>query len=157
MRTIELPATRGKITDRDGQVLASSLPVKAIWAIPDDVQKRPGQAETAGPLLEMSDAELRKKLDSDRSFVYLKRQVEQDVADRSPSWDRRHPDPQGIQALLPAGRSDHPRGGLHQRGRQGQESMELAQQKNVGQPGSRRDQGPPGPHRGRYRVGARAA
>jgi cell division protein FtsI (penicillin-binding protein 3) len=41
MRTMELPATRGKITDRDGQVLASSLPVKAIWAIPDDVQNAP--------------------------------------------------------------------------------------------------------------------
>jgi hypothetical protein len=27
----------------------------------------------------MSDAELRKKLDSDRSFVYLKRQVEQET------------------------------------------------------------------------------
>lgn len=26
-RTLELPATRGKITDRDGHVLASSIPV----------------------------------------------------------------------------------------------------------------------------------
>jgi cell division protein FtsL len=34
-------ATRGKITDRNGQVLASSVPVKAIWAIPEDVQAAP--------------------------------------------------------------------------------------------------------------------
>jgi cell division protein FtsI (penicillin-binding protein 3) len=40
-RTLELPAIRGKITDRNGQVLASSVPVKAIWAIPDDVQQAP--------------------------------------------------------------------------------------------------------------------
>jgi len=40
-RTIELPATRGKIMDRNGQVLASSLPVKAVWAIPEDVLKSP--------------------------------------------------------------------------------------------------------------------
>jgi cell division protein FtsI (penicillin-binding protein 3) len=40
-RTIELPATRGKIMDRNGQVLASSIPVKAIWAIPDDVLQAP--------------------------------------------------------------------------------------------------------------------
>ena len=40
-RTLELPATRGKITDRNGQVLASSMPVKAIWAIPDDVLQAP--------------------------------------------------------------------------------------------------------------------
>nr|WP_198982526.1 penicillin-binding protein 2 [Herbaspirillum sp. ASV7] len=82
-RTLELPATRGKITDRNGQVLASSVPVKAIWAIPEDVQAAPKEklVELA-KLLEMSDADLRKKLDSDRSFVYLKRQVEQDTADK---------------------------------------------------------------------------
>jgi cell division protein FtsI (penicillin-binding protein 3) len=82
-RTLELPATRGKITDRNGQVLASSVPVKAIWAIPDDVQDAPkDKLRELAKLLEMSDAELRKKLDSDRNFVYLKRQVEQDTADK---------------------------------------------------------------------------
>ncbi|WP_044531749.1 peptidoglycan D,D-transpeptidase FtsI family protein [Herbaspirillum sp. B65] len=82
-RTLEMPATRGKITDRNGQVLASSVPVKAIWAIPEDVQAAPkDKLVQLAKLLEMSDAELRKKLDSDRSFVYLKRQVEQDTADK---------------------------------------------------------------------------
>ncbi|HJV51919.1 MAG TPA: penicillin-binding protein 2, partial [Noviherbaspirillum sp.] len=82
-RTLELPATRGKITDRDGHVLASSVPVKAIWAIPEDVQDAPkDKLRELGRLLDMSDQELHKKLDSDRSFVYLKRQVEQDVADK---------------------------------------------------------------------------
>ncbi|WP_034296696.1 penicillin-binding protein 2 [Herbaspirillum sp. RV1423] len=82
-RTLELPATRGKITDRNGQVLASSVPVKAIWAIPDDVQEAPPEKlRELAKLLGMSDAELRKKLDSDRNFVYLKRQVEQDTADK---------------------------------------------------------------------------
>jgi len=33
-RTLEMPATRGQIKDRNGLVLATSLPVKAIWAIP---------------------------------------------------------------------------------------------------------------------------
>jgi cell division protein FtsI (penicillin-binding protein 3) len=64
MRTEELPATRGKIFDRNGQVLASSLPVKAVWAIPDDVQgirRRPSCASWPS-LLEMSEAELQKKL-----------------------------------------------------------------------------------------------
>ena len=76
-RTLELPATRGKITDRNGQVLASSIPVKAIWAIPDDVlEAPPAKIRALGQLLDMSEADLRKKLDSDRNFVYLKRQVE---------------------------------------------------------------------------------
>ena len=66
-RTIELPATRGKITDRNGVVLASSVPVKAIWAIPEDVLAEPKEKiRQLAALLEMSEAELRKKLDSDR-------------------------------------------------------------------------------------------
>jgi cell division protein FtsI (penicillin-binding protein 3) len=82
-RTLELPATRGKITDRNGQVLASSLPVKAVWAIPEDVLEAPKEKIRAlAQLLDMSDRDLRKKLDSDRSFVYLKRQVEQDTVDK---------------------------------------------------------------------------
>jgi cell division protein FtsI (penicillin-binding protein 3) len=82
-RTLELPATRGKITDRNGQVLASSVPVKAIWAIPEDVQEAsPEKLRELAKLLDMSSAELSKKLDSDRGFVYLKRQVEQEVSDK---------------------------------------------------------------------------
>lgn len=82
-RTLELPATRGKITDRNGQVLASSLPVRAIWAIPEDVQEAPHEKlRELARLLEMSERDLRRKLDSDRSFVYLKRQVEQETTDK---------------------------------------------------------------------------
>lgn len=82
-RTLELPATRGKITDRNGSVLASSVPVKAIWAIPDDVLQAPaGKLQELAALLEMPELELRKKLDSDRNFVYLKRQVEHETADK---------------------------------------------------------------------------
>jgi len=79
-RTLELPATRGKITDRNGAVLASSLPVRAVWAIPEDLLNNPPEKIAAlARLLEMPESELRKKLDSDRTFVYLKRQVEMPV------------------------------------------------------------------------------
>ena len=82
-RTLELPATRGKITDRNGEVLASSVPVKAIWAIPDDVLDAPKEKlQQLAALLSMTEAELRKKLDSDRQFVYLKRQVEPEISDK---------------------------------------------------------------------------
>ena len=81
-RTLELPATRGKILDRNGQVLASSIPVKAIWAIPEDVKAAPkDQLRALAKLLEMSERDLSKKLDSEKGFVYLKRQVEPEVAD----------------------------------------------------------------------------
>jgi cell division protein FtsI (penicillin-binding protein 3) len=79
-RTLELPATRGKIFDRNGLVLASSLPVKAVWAIPDDVKDAPpAKLRELARLLDMPQSDLLKKLDSDRTFVYLKRQVEMDV------------------------------------------------------------------------------
>ncbi|KWR87657.1 peptidoglycan D,D-transpeptidase FtsI family protein [Cupriavidus sp. IDO] len=83
-RTLELPATRGKILDRNGLVLATSLPVKAIWAVPEDV---PNQVEAAkirqlARLLDMSEKELSRKLSEDKSFVYLKRQVLPDAADK---------------------------------------------------------------------------
>jgi cell division protein FtsI (penicillin-binding protein 3) len=81
-RTLELPATRGKILDRNGLVLATSLPVRAIWAIPEAVPDDLGADKLAalGKLLGMSNTELRAKLSEDKSFVYVKRQVPVDVA-----------------------------------------------------------------------------
>jgi len=82
-RTLEIPATRGRITDRNGVVLASSVPAKAIWAIPDDVNVTPQQLADLARLLAMPLPELKRRLaDEDRSFVYLRRQVDVDVADR---------------------------------------------------------------------------
>ena len=38
-RTLELPANRGRILDRNGLMLASSVVAQSIWAIPEDVDK----------------------------------------------------------------------------------------------------------------------
>jgi len=140
-RTIELPATRGKIMDRNGQVLASSLPVKAVWAIPEDVLLSPrAKLVKLAALLEMSEADLRKKLDSDRTFVYLKRQVEMDVIaqidalkikglDTRKEYKRFYPQGEVMTHLV----------GFTNVEDAGQESMELAQQDTlVGTTGSRR-------------------
>jgi cell division protein FtsI (penicillin-binding protein 3) len=140
-KTIELPATRGKIMDRHGQVLASSVPVRAIWAIPKDVLKSPPETlRKLAKLLEMSETELRKKLDSPRTFVYLKRQVEMDVVkeivalkvagiDTRPEYKRFYPQGEVMTHLV----------GFTNVEDKGQESMELAQQKSlVGTTGARR-------------------
>jgi cell division protein FtsI (penicillin-binding protein 3) len=89
LRTIELPATRGKILDRNGLVLATSLPVRAIWAIPDAVPDdlAPGKLSALGQLLDVSSTELRAKLSEDRDFVYIKRQVPLDVAAKVAALD----------------------------------------------------------------------
>lgn len=140
-RTLELPATRGKIMDRNGEVLASSLPVKAVWAIPEDVLQSPPEKITElARLLEMPESELRKKLDSDRTFVYLKRQVEMDVVaqieklkisgiDTRKEYKRYYPQGEVMTHVV----------GFTNVEDVGQEGMELAQQKSlVGATGSRR-------------------
>ena len=82
-RTLEIPATRGRITDRNGVVLASSVPARAVWAIPEDVDAGPEQLNTLARLLQMNVSELKRRLaDDDRTFVYLRRQVDADVAER---------------------------------------------------------------------------
>ncbi|WP_085314873.1 peptidoglycan D,D-transpeptidase FtsI family protein [Derxia lacustris] len=80
-RTVILPAMRGKITDRNGSVVASSLPVKAIWAEEVDPDN-PRLGELAG-LLAMPASVLRTRLaDDDRKFMYLKRQLTDEQAQR---------------------------------------------------------------------------
>ena len=81
-RTLEIPATRGRITDRNGVVLASSVPARAIWAIPEDVDAGPEQLSALARLLQMNVNELRRRLGDDRTFVYLRRQVDADIAER---------------------------------------------------------------------------
>ena len=81
-RVIDISATRGRITDRHGDVLAVSTPVRSIWAIPEDAQLAPAQARSLAALLEMDVGEVNRKLASDREFVYVKRQLPPELADR---------------------------------------------------------------------------
>ena len=82
-RTIDLPASRGKIVDRNGTVLASSLPASSVWVEPDQFVARPDQKLQLAKLLNLSPKELDAKLsDEDRSFVYLQRQVDASVAEQ---------------------------------------------------------------------------
>jgi len=80
-RTLELPSNRGRILDRNGLILASSVPAPSIWAIPEDVERDETQLRRLAKLLEMPMTELNKRLaDEDKTFVWLKRQVDDSVA-----------------------------------------------------------------------------
>ena len=82
-RDIEVSASRGKITDRNGDMLAVSTPMKSIWAIPGDARTlAPDQKRQLAALLEISVRELDGKLGSDKTFVFIKRQVPPETADR---------------------------------------------------------------------------
>ncbi len=81
IRTQALPANRGRILDRNGLILASSVPVPSIWASPEEVSLEDGERKQLAKLLGIPEAELAKKLaDEDKSFVWLKRQVDPDNA-----------------------------------------------------------------------------
>ena len=79
-RTLDVPATRGRVLDRHGAVLAGSVAARSVWAIPDDVDAPVAQLAALAQALQMPLAELKRKLaNDDRTFVYLRRQVEPEV------------------------------------------------------------------------------
>jgi cell division protein FtsI (penicillin-binding protein 3) len=79
-RTLALPSNRGRILDRNGLILASSVPAPSIWAIPEDVERDPARLQKLAKLLDMPLSELNKRLeDEDKSFVWIKRQVDETV------------------------------------------------------------------------------
>ncbi|MCM2307304.1 MAG: penicillin-binding protein 2 [Sulfuritalea sp.] len=81
-RVIDISATRGRITDRHGDVLAVSTPVRSIWAIPEDAQLTPAQARNLASLLDLDVRELNRKLGSEADFSYVKRQLPPELAER---------------------------------------------------------------------------
>ncbi len=140
-RTVELPATRGKVLDRNGVVLASSVPARAIWAVPAEVDPSPEQLRQLARLLDLDVASLQSRLaDDSRRFVYLQRQVPVPVADavRELAVAGIFQDVES-QRLYPLGEvTAHVLGFTNIDGK-GQEGVELAfQEALAGTPGSRR-------------------
>ncbi len=83
LRDLEVSASRGKITDRNGDLLAVSTPMKTIWAIPGDARSMSGaQKQQLAALLDMSTRELDGKIAPEKTFVFIKRQVPPETADR---------------------------------------------------------------------------
>ncbi len=87
-RTLELPANRGRILDRNGLMLASSVVAQSIWAIPEDVDKNHPKLRELAKLLDMPLSDLKKRLaNEDKTFVWIKRQVDEPVAKQIAALD----------------------------------------------------------------------
>lgn len=77
MREIALAPERGAVFDRNGSVLALSMPAKSVWADPRVVKDPAGYASKLASVLEVDEATLLKRLARrDTAFVYLARKVE---------------------------------------------------------------------------------
>ena len=80
-RTLVLQAHRGKITDRNGELLAISSPVESVWASPPDVKINASQKKQLAILLGIKTKDIDKKIaNTQRGFVYIKRRVSPDLA-----------------------------------------------------------------------------
>jgi cell division protein FtsI (penicillin-binding protein 3) len=80
VRTLDLPASRGRIIDRHGQILAASVPAPSIWVIPRDFEADVAQRRELARLLDMSPGELKERLADNPNFVWLRRQVDEALA-----------------------------------------------------------------------------
>ncbi|HET8776950.1 MAG TPA: penicillin-binding protein 2 [Candidatus Limnocylindria bacterium] len=85
----ELPAERGEITDVNGELLATSVELQSVFATPPTIED-PGLAATIlASVLELPVDDLRARLDSTDPWVWLKRRVSPEVAERIRSLDLR--------------------------------------------------------------------
>ena len=140
-RTLTLPANRGRILDRNGLILASSVPAPSVWANPEELDRSPEGLRRLGQLLEISPAELAKKLENeDKTFVWLRRQMDEPVVKQILALNIK-----GIytikeyKRLYPEGESAAHIVGFTNVEDKGQEGIELIFQNQLsGKPGARR-------------------
>jgi cell division protein FtsI/penicillin-binding protein 2 len=76
-----LPPQRGKIFDRNGDLLAMTVESESLFAVPGQVEEPLWVAQQFGTLLGVDPDVLYERLTSDKDFVYIKRQVDANVAD----------------------------------------------------------------------------
>lgn len=101
--TVQLPASRGRILDRHGQVLAISVNAPTISVNPQQFKANDEQKRALVSLLHMPLKEFNAKLDDGGAYVVLKRQIDDGVAQQiralkvkgltiEPGYIRRYPE-----------------------------------------------------------------
>jgi cell division protein FtsI/penicillin-binding protein 2 len=104
----EIPAERGEITDVNGAVLATSIEVQSVFATPPLIDDPERTADLLAPVLDISSPQLLSRLDGDADWVWLKRRIAPEAAERVRSLDLR-----GI-GMLPETRRMYPVQGIAQ-------------------------------------------
>lgn len=83
LRVVDLPTTRGVISDRNGEPLAVSTPVDSVWVHPGDLLQVPERIAELARVLNADPEDMERKLTqrASREFVWLKRRINPEVAD----------------------------------------------------------------------------
>lgn len=140
-RTLTLPPNRGRVLDRNGVLLASSVPAPSIWANPEDLERDPVKLRQLAKLLDMAPAELDSKLkDEEKTFVWLRRQMDESVVKQIRALNIKGVyDIKEYKRLYPEGEAAAHIVGFTNVEDKGQEGVELIFQKQLaGKAGSRR-------------------
>ncbi|HBG46875.1 MAG TPA: penicillin-binding protein [Deltaproteobacteria bacterium] len=82
-KILNLQSKRGDIYDRNLKELAVSIEVDSVFAQPDKMGSRRTAAKVLSPILGISSQEIEKKLRGEARFVWLKRQVDLNEAQRA--------------------------------------------------------------------------
>jgi cell division protein FtsI (penicillin-binding protein 3) len=80
-RVFQVTPRRGTIYDRNGNELASSIKVESVFAIPSEIKDPSRTAKTLAKLTGVSSADLIKRFDSNKSFVWVQRKISAADAD----------------------------------------------------------------------------
>jgi cell division protein FtsI/penicillin-binding protein 2 len=75
-----LEAQRGVVRDRSGALLATTVPLRSLYAIPKRVPDHAAAAAKLAPLLGTTSESVRAALDSGAEWLYLKRRLPEDTA-----------------------------------------------------------------------------
>lgn len=84
LRQVAIPTVRGSIVDRHGEPLAVSTPMESVWAHPGELLQAADRIPMLAGLLETDAEELERRLTqrAGREFVWLRRQIHPDLAER---------------------------------------------------------------------------
>jgi cell division protein FtsI (penicillin-binding protein 3) len=75
LRTIDLPAERGRIFDRDGGDLALSVPARTVYAQPRLIKDPAGTARKLAPVLRQPASAILARIKSGGAWTYLARKI----------------------------------------------------------------------------------
>ncbi len=125
---VSVAAHRGRLLDRNGELLAISTPVKSVWINPKEFDASEKDIKSLCDVLGISTKEFHEHADdSSRGFVYLKRRISPELADQAIALGL-----QGVYAdrefkrYYPAGEVTAHLIGFNNLEDDGQEGMELA-------------------------------
>ncbi|MDP8299000.1 MAG: penicillin-binding protein 2 [Candidatus Tantalella remota] len=77
-KVLKVEARRGTIFDRRKEPLAINLDVLSVYADPRSIKQKETTAEILGGILNLDKAGLQKKLGRDKSFIWIKRKIDED-------------------------------------------------------------------------------